>query len=152
MDLSTLGLLSGGQMLYGMYQANQLKSQLAGLASQEDPLASQRAGYAAQLQQLMSNPGQYLSSQPGYQAGLDAVERSQAAQGYQGSGNMMAALQQYGGNAYQQAFQNLYQLSGGGNSQAATNLQAQGLTAATQLQGQSMSNLGLLALMMSKGA
>ena len=43
---------------------------------------------------------------PGYEAGLEAIQRSMAAQGYQGSGNMMAALQQYGTNAYQTAMQN----------------------------------------------
>lgn len=33
-------------------------------------------------------------------AGLQAVQRSMAAQGYQGSGNMMAALSRYGADAY----------------------------------------------------
>ena len=33
-------------------------------------------------------------------AGLQAVQRSMAAQGYQGSGNMMAALSKYGADAY----------------------------------------------------
>lgn len=40
---------------------------------------------------------------PGYQAGLEAVRRSMASQGYQGSGNMMAALSKYGGDFYNQA-------------------------------------------------
>lgn len=39
---------------------------------------------------------------PGYQAGLEAVRRSMASQGYQGSGNMMLALQKYGGDFYNQ--------------------------------------------------
>jgi hypothetical protein len=47
-----------------------------------------------------------LTSMPGYQAGLEAVQRSLASQGYQGSGNMMAALQKYGGDAYAQMWQN----------------------------------------------
>lgn len=46
-----------------------------------------------------------LTKMPGYQAGLEAVERSLASQGYQGSGNMMAALQKYGGDAYSQMWQ-----------------------------------------------
>lgn len=37
---------------------------------------------------------------PGYQAGEEAVRRSMASQGYQGSGNMMAALSKYGGDFY----------------------------------------------------
>ena len=34
--------------------------------------------------------------------GLEAVRRSMASQGFQGSGNMMAALQKYGGDFYNQ--------------------------------------------------
>lgn len=49
----------------------------------------------------MPTPGD-ITSVPGYQAGLEAVQRSLAAQGYQGSGNMMAALHKYGGDAYNQ--------------------------------------------------
>lgn len=51
------------------------------------------------------NPGD-VTKTPGYEAGLEAVQRSMGAQGYQGSGNMMAALQKYGGDAYNQHWQN----------------------------------------------
>lgn len=47
-----------------------------------------------------------LPNLPGYQAGLEAVRRSMASQGYQGSGNMAAALQKYGGDFYNQEVRN----------------------------------------------
>lgn len=49
----------------------------------------------------LPNPGD-ITGMPGYQAGLEAVRRSMASQGFQGSGNMMAALQKYGGDFYNQ--------------------------------------------------
>lgn len=49
----------------------------------------------------LPNPND-ITGMPGYQAGLEAVRRSMASQGYQGSGNMMAALQKYGGDFYNQ--------------------------------------------------
>jgi hypothetical protein len=39
------------------------------------------------------------------EAGMQAVQRSMAAQGYQGSGNMAAALQKYGMDHYSQTMQ-----------------------------------------------
>lgn len=101
-----------GTGLYGIYEGDQLKKQAQLLAGQADPFASQRGQYAAQLSALNANPGAVLPTLPGYQAGLDAVQRSLAAQGYTGSGNMMAALQQYGGNAYQQESARLAGLAG----------------------------------------
>ena len=46
-----------------------------------------------------------LSQIPGYTAGLNAVERKMGSQGFNGSGNMMAALSEYGGNFYNQEAQ-----------------------------------------------
>ena len=55
------------------------------------------------LKRMMRLPNpQDITGMPGYQAGLEAVQRSMAAQGYQGSGNMMAALAKYGGDFYNQ--------------------------------------------------
>ena len=71
----------------------------------------QQAQYGQQLQALMANPGS-VTGMPGYEAGMEAVRRSMAAQGYQGSGNMMGALQQQGGQFYQQQLQNLSNLQG----------------------------------------
>lgn len=66
-----------------------------------------------QLARLSSDPS-YISQLPGYQAGLQAVQRSMAANGYLGSGNMMLALQGYGGKAYQDEFARLSALATGG--------------------------------------
>lgn len=86
-------------------------------ASTANPVTSLAGTSVSQLLALMANPGGELSKIPGYQAGIDAVQRSLGAQGYQGSGNMMAALQQYGGQAYQQQFGNLTGLATlGGNA------------------------------------
>lgn len=70
-----------------------------------------------------------VTSLPGYQAGLEAVQRSMASQGYSGSGNMMAALQKYGGDFY---------------NNAATQRLQQGQAQAGGLFG-NLSSLGLLA-------
>lgn len=85
------GKMGGGKNIYGM---GQLLSSLYGL--QQSNQLRKQAG--------PPNPAD-LQKMPGYQAGLDAVQRSMASQGYQGSGNMMAALQKYGGDAYSQMWQ-----------------------------------------------
>ena len=61
---------------YGMLQSRKLQGQMA-----------------------LPNPKD-IQGIPGYQAGQDAVMRSMSAQGYQGSGNMMAAMSKYGGDFY----------------------------------------------------
>jgi hypothetical protein len=56
--------------------------------------------YADRLKSLTEDPNAYLENSPDYQAalkqGLGGVERSNAAQGYMGSGNMLTALNDYG--------------------------------------------------------
>ena len=94
------GAASGMQALTG------LETMMAGRQRQQ-----QQQQYGQQLQALMANPGS-VTGIPGYEAGMEAVRRSMAAQGYQGSGNMMAGLQQYGGQFYQQQLQNLSNLQG----------------------------------------
>jgi hypothetical protein len=76
---------------------------------------------------------------PGYQAGLEAVQRSMASQGFTGSGNMMAALSKYGGDFYQQQLNNLTQQAGG---MPAANAIAQQKAMALSNQ---MSSLGVMA-------
>ena len=92
---------------------------LAGLATMKapppvyDPFAGQRGQYQAQLATLASDPS-FITKLPGYEAGLQAVQRSMAANGYLGSGNMMLALQNYGQKAYQDEFARLSSLAGVG--------------------------------------
>lgn len=71
----------------------------------------QQQQYARQLQALMRDPSS-VSKLPGYEAGLQAVQRSMASQGYSGSGNMATALQKYGGDIYGQQIQRLAALQG----------------------------------------
>lgn len=71
-----------------------------------------------------------LTSMPGYQAGLEAVMRSMAAQGYQGSGNMMAALQKYGGDAYSQMWGNQIAAAQAGAGMTGGTMSSAGLVAA----------------------
>lgn len=69
------------------------------LMASADPFVQQRATYGNLLNQLWNDPSQ-LEKSPGYQAGLTAVQRSEAAQGYGSSGHMADALLQYGGSIF----------------------------------------------------
>lgn len=60
---------------------------------------------ANRLRQLSKLPSSDVTKLPGYEAGLDAVRRSMAAQGFAGSGNMATAMLRYGGDAYDKAVQ-----------------------------------------------
>lgn len=66
----------------------------------------QTGPYGEQLRTLMQDPST-VSSMPGYEAGRQAVERSMASQGYQGSGNMAAAMAEFGGDFYLKQLQAL---------------------------------------------
>lgn len=97
-------LLSGGNL-----SADMLKTAASGALKFGPPIMQIVAGLQAQnqarsLQEQMKLPDpSQVTSLPGYQTGLDAVQRSLAAQGYQGSGNMIAALHNYGGAFYNDA-------------------------------------------------
>jgi hypothetical protein len=75
-----------------------------------DPFKEYRGQYAGELNQMMANPSQYMQTDPSYQyryqTGLDAVQRAAGATGTLGSGNQMAALEEYGQNFASQEFQN----------------------------------------------
>ena len=82
-----------------------------------DPYAQYRGAAAQQLNALMANPSQ-ITTMPEYNAMLQAAQRQAAAQGYNGSGNALVAAANAGGQAYQQAFNNLAMLSGAEQSPA----------------------------------
>lgn len=102
--------------------------QFGAAASTPSPVSGFAGTYAQQLQDLMANPQGKLTSIPGYQAGLEAVQRAGAAQGWTGSGQMMTGLQEYGGQFFQQQLANLMNLTNMG----------------TQARQQDISNLGTL--------
>lgn len=103
------GLLQFAKSNQSGNTANKLAEEMI---QRSDPFASRRGRYADALQNAedagfrdphptlsLPNPGD-ITSIPGYQAGLEAVQRAGAAQGFTGSGNMMVALQKYGGDFY----------------------------------------------------
>lgn len=148
--------LNVGSGIYGLWQAAEMND-LARKAMNKQPYTfdpfgmGQRAPYAAQLAALMSNPA-LLEKYPGYQAGLQAVERTQAAQGYLGSGNMMAALSKYGGDAFNQETARLAQLSGANFPPSAVMPDTSGLAglaAGANLGGRALGTLGYV--LRSKG-
>jgi len=110
-SLTGANALSGLAQLYQAGLSNKNAQQLQQLAQQSNAMGPYRAQYAAQLQQLMNNPSS-IQNLPGYQAGIEAINRDAAAKGLFGSGNMASALGMYGDQLYQQQLQNLMQLSG----------------------------------------
>lgn len=103
--------LSIGSGLYGLYNSEQQKRLAKQIMSRSDPFASSRGMYGDRLNALMGDPSS-ITSVPGYAAGLQAVERRMASQGFNGSGNMITALSKYGGDFYNQEVQRLETLSG----------------------------------------
>ena len=124
-----LNAISG---IYGMNKARQLEK----LAQAASPMRTQAVSDAAALQ---ADPSR-VTSLPGYKAGLQAVERRMASQGYLGSGNMMVALRDYGGKQYDTELARLTALA----QPSATELQ--GTIAANQMRNQSLKSLGYAAM------
>ena len=145
MTPSNLGMIGGGlNLVSGLYGLNAAQ-QMQAMTGRADPFGAYRPGYAAQLSQLTADPSR-ITSMPGYRAGLQAVQRSMAAQGYQGSGNMMAALQKYGGDFYGQEVNRLASL-GGANISPQIALQGQGMAA--DLASRGLASLGYGTRMMA---
>jgi hypothetical protein len=82
----------------------------AAAAAAADPFASQRGQYQNSLAQLMQ--GNFTPSDPSYKFRVDqgqqALERSAAAKGFLGSGNILQELQKYGQDMGSQEYQNQY--------------------------------------------
>ena len=106
--------------VYGTYESS--KSHKGGggggSAATYDPYAPYRGAAAEKLNALMNDPSS-IQNLPEYKADLQAASRTMAAQGYTGSGNALVAAVNAGGQAYQQAFNNLSMLAGAGQSPAA---------------------------------
>lgn len=117
--------LRGG---YGLYQANKLAQLAKGTA------AEQAAG--GQLSQLISDPSS-ITKQPGYEAGLQAVQRAAAGKGYLASGNLSVALSKYGTDFYNNSLSTLNQIA---NQNAA--IRQQNRNNSIALAGQALNSLG----------
>jgi hypothetical protein len=70
------------------------------------------------------------------------VERKMASQGYNGSGNMMTALQRYGGDAFNSEAARLAQLAGANFAPSGGQALLSGNVAANNLASQSLGSLG----------
>ncbi len=142
---SPLGMV--GQLLSslaGFKNSGDLKSLAAQAAMMSDPFGPQRPQYQQMLAALMRDPSS-ITTRPGYNAGLQAVERRGAAQGWNGSGNMMAALANYGGQFYNDEVSRLMTLAGANIAPGnAGSLSLQGNIAAQQTQDNALARLGLM--------
>lgn len=146
---SGLGSLSGlanlGTSIYGMYQSEQMK-RLAKLAgAQADPWGASggRSLAAGQLQGVLAGGSAAYEQTPAYKARMQAVQRSMAANGYLGSGNMAVAAANAGGAGYNEYLQMMGGLSGANaNPASAAQLELTGNSSANNL---AINSLGLLA-------
>lgn len=146
-------VVSAGVGLYEGSQANKNSSAAQGL---EADVQGKQDYYNNQLMQLMANPGTFLDN-PLFTStlatGTQAVNRSQAAQGFLGSGNQATALQQFGQSFASSQLtgqeQILASLSGAGNASSPS----QAGSVAVSAQGQEFNQLGslLASLGYSKG-
>jgi hypothetical protein len=136
---SNMNVASG---IYGLLQSQQMAQMAQAAQRAADPFAQYRGYYGDQLKALTQDPNS-ITKLPGYQAGLEAVQRSMAAQGFAGSGNMATALQKYGGDFYNQTMDRYAQLAGAGaNPAAAAQLGLGGAQYGVELAGRSLGTLG----------
>lgn len=133
--LSGLGSVSGikdlasiASGIYGMSLASDARKA-------SDPFAPYRAAYGQKLAALEANPG-LITTRPGFQAGLDTIQRKSAATGYYGSGNMASALSRYSGDFYTQEANRLAGLAGASQTPGA------GQFPAADLASQSLGSIG----------
>lgn len=134
---SVLSLISGG---VGLSQAGNLSALSREAANRADPFASRRSKYADMLDALYANPSSIVNM-PGYKAGETAVTRSQAAGGYLGSGNMMAALQKYGGDFFNSEANRLATLAGAGSVGGGSNQLLAGGVASSDMLSRALASL-----------
>lgn len=114
--------------LYSLYQSNKFAELGKGTPAQQTA--------NSQLDALLKDPSK-IYTMPGWEAGLEAVQRTGAGQGYLGSGNMMIALNKYGGDFFNNTVKQLNDIATGGQAvQAAYN------TGSANLFGQGTNSLG----------
>ena len=116
-------LIAAGASLAGSYMSKRSADKVAAAS---DPFAKYRGYYGEQLQKLEQNPG-LLTQRPGYQAGLDAIERTMGSRGFLGSGNLGASLFRYGGQFYNEEANRLAGLAGAGQTPGAGQVASAGL-------------------------
>jgi hypothetical protein len=122
-------LVNAGLSTYGaLSNSRQLAALGRGAPSQQTA--------ESQLDALLKDPNS-ITKMPGYEAGLQAVQRTGAGQGYLGSGNMMIALDKYGGDFYNNTVRQLQ-----GIAQANAGVNAEYTIGGMQLFGDASNQLG----------
>jgi len=94
-----MSYVNAAMAVYGVYQGMQQQKAGAQATKAADPFSKWRGGYGSQLYDLMHNPGNILNDPTfvsSMKYGMQGVNRSMAAQGYNISGNQMMALEDYG--------------------------------------------------------
>ncbi len=131
--------------LYGMNRANKTAQIARSAADRADPFAPMRPQFQDQLSKIMLDPSM-IQNMPGYKAGLQAVERSGAKQGWLGSGNMMIALNDYGGRFFNDTVKQLADLSGANiNPGASGQFMLEGNKQAMDMVSRALASLGYAA-------
>lgn len=104
---ANLAIEQANKDLAGIGSMTEINAQGAAMA---DPFASQRPQYQNALANLMA--GDFSINDPSYKfrfdQGQQALERSAAAKGFLGSGNVLQELQKYGQDMASQEYQNQY--------------------------------------------
>jgi hypothetical protein len=151
-----VGAVGLGISAYGASVQSGLAGQASGIASQQ---AGEQGWYNTQLQQLIQNPSSFLSSpifQSALKQGGTSVATEMTAQGFGGSGNEAAALQQYGESTALGGLQSqesiLAGLTGLGFNPASGVTAASGAqaTGASELSG-GLNNAALFAILSQNG-
>lgn len=125
---SLQSLFNIGSGIYGMNLARDA-------AKQSDPFAPYRQDYARMLMELEANPS-LIRQRPGFVAGLEAINRNNAARGYAGSGNESAMLSRYAGDFFNNELARLGGFAGAGQTPGA------GAFPAAQLTSNSLASIG----------
>lgn len=131
-SLSNYGSGSGWEGLVkgalSLYQSSQL-------SDKGQPSAAARTA-GDQLAALLADPAS-LTKLPGYEAGIQAVQRSGAANGYLGSGNMAVGLSKYAGDFYNNTLRQLSAIANEGRG-----IDQQYNFASTEMLGNAINNFG----------
>jgi len=136
---SLSNLAKGG---LGLYESSQIGKGTEAVANRADPFGASRGIYGNMLNTLMQGGDNALAKDPSYEAGMQAVQRAGAAQGFTGSGNMAVSLLNEGGNLFNQQAQLLSNLAGANfNPGTAAQLMQNGQTNGLNMLGQGVNSL-----------
>lgn len=146
MPWSTLSSMASlGTGLVGLGQTGNIASASQADAARLDPFGPYRGEFANQLMGLMADPS-LIEKKPGYRAGLRAVQRALAAQGFNPGkggtpGNWTYAMDKFGGEQYAAEFARLAAGAGMNIAPGGGAINTQGQVMQTQLMGQALQSI-----------